>query len=98
MKKILLLLAFLGLLGSQVLFAQTREISGTVTSSEDGSTIPGASVIVKGTTIGTVTDMDGKFRLKVAAGEKTLSVTFVGMALIEVPITGSTNYNIKCNT
>jgi len=61
MKKISLLLAFLGFIGLQVVFAQTRELSGVVTSSEDGSSIPGASVVVKGTTLGTVTDMEGKF-------------------------------------
>lgn len=95
MKKISLLLAFLGFIGLQVLFAQTREISGIVTSSEDGSTIPGASVVVKGTTMGTVTDMDGKFTLKVAPGAKALVVTFVGMTSSEVPLTESNTYNIK---
>ncbi len=95
MKKISLLLAFLGFIGLQVLFAQTREISGTVTSSEDGSTIPGASVILKGTTIGTVTDMDGKFTLKVAPGAKALVITFVGMTSTEVALTEKNSYNIK---
>lgn len=95
MKKISLLLAFLGFIGLQVVFAQTREISGTVTSGEDGSTIPGASIVVKGTSIGTVTDMDGKFILKITSGAKALTVSFVGMASIEVPITGSNNYKIK---
>ena len=47
MKKISLLLAFLGFIGLQVVFAQTREISGVVTG-DDGSSIPGASIVVKG--------------------------------------------------
>jgi len=95
MKKISLLLAFLGFIGLQVVFAQTREISGLVTSSEDGSTIPGASIVVKGTTLGTVTDMDGRFTLKVPQSANTLMISFVGMVSAEVPLTGSTNYTIK---
>lgn len=98
MKKISLLLAFLGFIGLQVVFAQTRDLSGVVTSSEDGSSIPGASVVVKGTTMGTVTDMEGKFALKVPASAKTLLVSFVGMISTEVPITSSTNYAVKLKT
>ena len=95
MKKISLILAFLGFIGLQVVFAQTREISGIVTSSEDGSTIPGASVAVKGTTMGTITDMAGKFSLKIPSSAKALAVSFVGMVSVEVPLTASTNYTIK---
>ena len=64
MKKVSLLLAFLCLVGLQLGFSQTREITGKVTSSEDGGGIPGASIVVKGTTVGTIADMDGQFRLK----------------------------------
>jgi len=95
MKKISLLLAFLGFIGLQVVFAQTRDISGTVTSADDGSSIPGASVVVKGTTIGTVTDMDGKFALRIPASAKSLMISFVGMSNTELPITGSAKYAIK---
>jgi len=98
MKKISLLLAFLGFIGLQVVFAQTRNLSGVVTSSEDGSSIPGASVIVKGSSLGAVTDMEGKFALKVPASAKTLLVSFVGMVSIEVPITNSASYTIKLKT
>ena len=95
MKKISLLLAFLGFIGLQVVFAQTRELSGVVTSGEDGSSIPGASVVVKGTTLGTVTDMEGKFSLKVPQNAKTLVVSFVGMTSAEVPVTGASKYAVK---
>ncbi|MCX6238314.1 MAG: SusC/RagA family TonB-linked outer membrane protein, partial [Bacteroidia bacterium] len=95
MKKISLLLAFLGFIGLQVVFAQTRELSGVVTSGEDGSSIPGSSVVVKGTTLGTVTNMDGKFTLKVPQSAKTLVVSFVGMTSAEVPITSSATYAIS---
>ena len=95
MKKISLLLAFLGFIGLQVVFAQTRELSGVVTSSGDGSSIPGASVVVKGTTLGTVTDMDGKFTLKVPQSAKTLMISFVGMVSAEVPVTGAAKYTVS---
>jgi TonB-linked SusC/RagA family outer membrane protein len=95
MKKISLLLAFLGFIGLQVVFAQTRTITGSVTSADDGSSIPGASVVVKGTTLGTVTDMDGKFSLKVPTTGKTLMVSFVGMMSLEVPIGNQTTIGIK---
>jgi len=95
MKKISLLLAFLAFIGLQVVFAQTRNLSGTVTSGDDGSSIPGASVIIKGTTLGTVTDMDGKFSLKIPPTAKTLIVAFVGMASQEIAIGNQTTINIK---
>src|SRR5665648_601971 len=95
MKKISLLLAFLAFIGLQVVLAQTRDISGTVTSADDGSSIPGAAVVIKGTTLGTVTDTDGKFTLKVSPNAQTMMISFVGMASVEIPITGSTNYTIK---
>lgn len=57
--------------------AQT-EVSGTVTSSEDGEPVIGASILVQGTQTGTVTDVDGKFSLSAAAGAK-LVVSYIGM-------------------
>lgn len=87
MRKIMLLFAFFGLLGMQ-LFAQ-KTITGTVTSADDGSTLPGVSVVVKGTTIATVTDVDGKYVLKnVPNDATTLVFSLVGMQTQEVPISG----------
>ena len=94
MKKIVLLLAFFAI-GLQVLMAQTKEISGTVTSADDGGAIPGVSVSVKGTTLGTITDMDGMFRLKIPQDAKTLLFTFVGMASQEVVMGTQTTFKIK---
>jgi len=95
MKKISLLLAFLAFIGLQVVLAQTRNITGSVTSGDDGSSIPGASVVVKGTTLGTVTDMEGKFSLKIPPTAKALLVTFVGMQSQEVPIGNQSTINVK---
>lgn len=84
----MLLFAFLGLLGMQM-FAQ-KTITGTVTSADDGSTLPGVSVLVKGTTIATVTDIDGKYEFKnVPEDATTLVFSFIGMAPQEVPISGN---------
>ena len=63
--------------------AQTK-VSGTVTSQEDGQPVIGASVLVVGTQVGTVTDADGKFSLTVPAGKSTLRITYVGMEPLEV--------------
>lgn len=60
---------------------------GVVTSEEDGLPIVGASVLVKGTTQGTITDVDGNFMISgVKADSKTLIVSFVGMKSKEVAI------------
>jgi TonB-dependent SusC/RagA subfamily outer membrane receptor len=93
MKKVTLLLALL-MLGLQGLFAQTRDISGAVTSSEDGSPIPGVSVVVKGTTLGTITDMNGKFALKVPVNAQTLTFSFIGMNTFDQPIGNGSVFNI----
>lgn len=98
MKKLSLLIVFLAFMGMQIVFAQTREITGVVISGEDGSTIPGASVVVKGTTVGTITNMEGKFALKVQPTATTLVVSFVGMTTIEVPLTDAMQYTITLRT
>ncbi|WP_277043195.1 carboxypeptidase-like regulatory domain-containing protein, partial [Prevotella multiformis] len=58
-------------------FGQAK-INGTVVSQEDGEAVAGASVMVQGTTTGTITDIDGKFSLNVPAGKK-LVVSYIGM-------------------
>ncbi len=71
--------------------AQNSPITGVVISAEDNEPIIGASVLVKGSTTGAVTDLDGKFTITDApAGATTLQVSFVGMVTQEVPITRGT--------
>jgi len=94
MKKIVLLLALFAF-GLQSLMAQTKEITGKVSSADDGGAIPGVSVSVKGTTIGTVTDMEGVFRLKVPQEAKALVFSFVGMTTQEAAIGNQTKINVK---
>lgn len=85
-----MLFAGLLMLGVQVVNAQQRTITGKVTSSEDGTTLPGVSVAVKGTTTGTITNIDGNFTLGVSADAQALVFSFVGMTTKEVAI-GSTD-------
>ena len=94
MKKIALLLVFFAI-GLQVLMAQTKEITGKVTSAEDGGGIPGVTISIKGTTLGTITDMDGVFTLKVPQDAKTLIFAFVSMTTQEVAIGNQTTINVK---
>ena len=67
--------------------AQSTTITGTVTG-EDGLPIPGAAVVVKGTTVGTITDADGKYTINVPSEGETLLFSFVGMVDQEQPIDG----------
>jgi TonB-linked SusC/RagA family outer membrane protein len=71
---------------SLVLAQQTTSVKGTVYG-EGNATIPGAAIQVKGTSLGTISDMDGKFVLQVPTTEKVLVVSFVGMTTQEVAIT-----------
>lgn len=87
MKKLFLL--FLTIIGIAVgASAQGRTVSGIVIASDDESPIVGATVMVVGTTIGTTTDVDGRFKIEnVPSNAKTVKVSYVGMTSQEVPIT-----------
>ncbi len=83
--KILYVFVFLILQAGSYLFAQELEIRGKVTSAEDGTALAFANIEVKGTTRGTVADIDGTFRLKANKGD-TLVVSIVGYARKEIAI------------
>jgi len=72
---------------------QRKELSGTVHDS-NGDPIPGVSIQVKGTTTGTITDVNGEFKLSVPADAQTISVSFVGMKTQEIEISGKTQVNV----
>ena len=85
-RKLTLMLALL-FVWTGVAWSQGVTVKGVVTSEEDGLPIVGASVLVKGTTQGTITDVDGEFMISgVKADSKTLIVSFVGMKSKEVAI------------
>jgi len=92
--KLFCLLLFL-ISGITLVKAQTKELTGVVTSADDGSTLPGVSVSIKGTTLGTITNMDGGFRIKVSSDAKMLVFSFVGMSTQEVAIGNNTTFNVK---
>lgn len=74
-------------IGIGMMYAQTTKITGTVMSEEDGFPVVGASVLVKGTSVGTVTDIDGNFTISnVPENAKTLVVSFIGLQSQEVPV------------
>ena len=76
---------------------QGTEVSGRVIG-DDGTGVPGATVVVKGTTVGTATDVDGNFTLSVPAGSNTLIVSFIGFKTQEVPINNRSTVNISLAT
>ncbi len=78
--------------GFATVYAQTDRVSGVILD-EQGETIIGASVVVKGTTNGTVTDFDGKFILQ-AYADDILLVSYVGFITQEVVVAGKTDFSI----
>ncbi len=64
-------------------YGQARTVSGTVTASDDGSSLPGVTLIIKGSTKGTVTDIDGKYSIEVDSDDAILVASFVGYETME---------------
>ncbi|MDP4271524.1 MAG: SusC/RagA family TonB-linked outer membrane protein [Bacteroidota bacterium] len=81
MRKLMMMLCLVISIGWAA--AQTR-VTGTVVSTDDGQPIIGASVVVKGTSSGTITDADGKFALTIPANAKVLVFSYVGMKTVEL--------------
>jgi TonB-linked SusC/RagA family outer membrane protein len=81
------------LLSVMLVNAQETTLSGKV-SSKDGNPIPGVTIVVKGTSTGTITDLEGHFTIKSPFDSKTLVFSFIGMKSKEVPITTSASYNV----
>ena len=92
------LLTLLILLIFSASFAQEIAITGKVTSMEDGTALPGVNVLLKGTTKGTVTDIDGNYTIAVPEGEGTLVFSFIGYATKEVGIANRTTVDIAMVT
>ena len=82
----LLLSSFLMLFLSQVTLAQQRTVTGTITSSEDGLTLPGVNIVVQGTATGTITDVKGNYSIDIPGGEVTLQFSYIGYATQAVDV------------
>ena len=78
--------------------AQTKKVTGQVISAEDNQPVIGAAVVVKGTTIGTITDFDGNFTLDVPSDAKSVMVSYVGLKGQEVPITAQMNIKLESDS
>jgi TonB-dependent starch-binding outer membrane protein SusC len=76
-------------------FGQSRAVTGTV--SDNGSPLPGVSVVEKGTSNGTVTDAEGKFSISVDANA-SLVFSFIGMKTLELPVGTQTTFDVKMET
>lgn len=95
MKRLILVFMLL-LTGAAALVAQ-RAITGVVTD-EKGETLIGASILAKGTSVGTVSDLDGSFRLQVPAGTSALVISYTGYVTQEVTLTNASNYEISLSS
>ncbi|MBD0777532.1 TonB-dependent receptor [Maribacter sp. ANRC-HE7] len=96
LSRYLLITLFLSLYTTPEAQAQELSVSGTITSAEDGLPIPGATVIIKGTTIGTISDFDGIYSINATTGD-ILEFSFIGMEGQSIPVTG-TELNISLVT
>lgn len=79
-------------------YAQSRTISGTVTSAEDGTTLPGVSVTIQGSAIGTQTDANGSYSISVPESATTLVFSYLGFTSKSVTIGDNTTVNVSLAT
>lgn len=91
-KHLLILLFTIGLM--PLVMAQQVKVTGKVTNASTGETLPGVTVVVKGTTTGTATDLDGKFSIEVP-GTATLIFSFIGMETQEIAVQGRSTINVQ---
>ncbi len=93
MKKLTLFVLLTLFCGLQMALAQ-KTITGTVTDSKDGTTLPGVNVVVKGTHSGAITDIRGNYLIKVPATDATLTFSFIGYETKEVVVGGDNKINV----
>ncbi len=93
MKKFLLVCFSLAFALSSA-WAQERVVSGKVTSTDDGTALPGVNVVLKGTTNGTVTDTDGNYKLNIPASGGVLLFSFIGLETAEVNVGDRTTVDV----
>ena len=78
-------------------YAQNVSLRGVVTSADDGQPLPGVTVVVKGTTNGTITNFDGIYQISVPTGA-LLQFSFIGMTTQDIPVEGRTEINVVLAT
>jgi len=87
-------LAFLGLCSTPG-FAQSRTVSGTVTADETGETLPGVNVLLQGTSTGTVTDIDGNYRISIDSDDAVLVFSFIGYEAQQQTVGSRSEVNVS---
>src|SRR6476469_1460448 len=95
MKQKLLAMLLLGVMAITSAFAQTRTVTGRVTDATDGLPLPGVSVRVKGSNVGTTTNSEGSFSIGVPAGSTVLSFSYLGYTAREMNIPASGSMTVK---
>lgn len=95
MRRQFLLLVLLMLTSVSGVLAQTLYVQGTVTGKDDHQPIPGVSVVIKGTTVGTITDFDGNYKIKVPSKDDFLQFSYVGMKTEEILIGNQSQINVE---
>ncbi|MFA9390671.1 MAG: SusC/RagA family TonB-linked outer membrane protein [Prolixibacteraceae bacterium] len=91
-KKIFLLMGLILFVGT--IWAQKLTVSGVVTGADNGLGVPGVSVVIKGSTQGTVTDIDGKYSIQ-ATGDDILIFSFIGLETQEVAVANKSSINVS---
>ncbi|OHX65013.1 SusC/RagA family TonB-linked outer membrane protein [Flammeovirga pacifica] len=95
MKKHLLLLLSVLFCAFNNLYAQDRTVTGTVKDATDNSALPGVNVLIKGTSNGTVTDLDGNFSISLQDGENALVFSFIGYKTTEMDASNASNLSVS---
>lgn len=75
-------------------FSQAVSVTGTVTDAQTGEVLPGVNVVLKGTTQGAITSIDGIYQLDVPATNSTLQFSYIGYQLQEIPVENRTEINV----
>ena len=87
------------MIGIGLVNAQVQKVTGTVISEEDGLPVVGASVLVKGTSVGSVTDIDGNFTISnVPSTAAVLVISYIGLQTQEIPVQPVVNVTLKADT
>ncbi|MDF1550860.1 MAG: SusC/RagA family TonB-linked outer membrane protein, partial [Bacteroidales bacterium] len=92
MKKLLL---FLFISIGMLQYANAQTVTGLVTGSDDGQPLPGVNIQIKGTSNGTITDLEGKYTIDVAGEAPVLIFSFIGYTAKEVAVDGQTNIDVQ---
>ncbi|TSE07312.1 SusC/RagA family TonB-linked outer membrane protein [Aquimarina algiphila] len=93
--KLLVFLVFVSFVGFQTILAQDSTVSGTISDEKGGTPIPGVNVIVKGTSVGVLSDFDGNYSIKLPKSDAILVFSSLGFETKEIAVNGQTTINVS---